>query len=76
MTDLRYLWLKGRALASLLLGRSDAALQVFDEMVRRYPEAAYPRASRAHLLAQSGRHLQALDDYDAVLRAHPEDTRA
>jgi len=48
---------------------------VFDEMVRRFPDAAYPRASRAHLNAQAERHLAALDDYDALLRLKADDAR-
>ena len=76
MTDLRYLWSKGKAVVLLLAGRREAALAVFDDMVGRWPEAAYPRASRAHLLAQAGRHAQALADYDTLLRASPDDARA
>ena len=44
-------------------------------MVRRFPDAAYPRASRAHLHAQAGRHQAALDDYDALLRLNADDAR-
>jgi hypothetical protein len=62
VTGLSYLWLKGQAMVWLLFGRHAQALAVFDDMVRRFPDAAYPRASRAHLHAQAGRHQAALQD--------------
>jgi len=67
LSRLHYLWLRGLAMGWLLIGRNAQALAVFDEMVRRYPDAAYPRASRAHLNAQAGRHQAALEDYEALL---------
>jgi tetratricopeptide (TPR) repeat protein len=73
---LAYLWLKLQAISWLVFGRTAQALAVFDRMVQRFPEATYPRASRAHLHAQAGRHAAALDDYDAVLRLDAGDARA
>lgn len=67
MNRLHFLWLRALAMGWLLIGRNAQALAVFDEMVRRYPDAAYPRASRAHLNAQAGRHQAALDDYEVLL---------
>ena len=73
MKNLRYLWLKGQAMAWLLIGRNTQAMAVFDEMAQRYPDAAYPRASRAHLNAQAGRHAAALEDYEALLALNAAD---
>ncbi len=75
MNGLSYLWLKMRAMALLVIGRNEQALGVFDEMVRRFGERSYPRASRAHLHAQAGRHLAALADYEALLLKQPDDAR-
>jgi Flp pilus assembly protein TadD len=72
---LGYLWLKLQAMAWLVFGRNARALAVFDRMVRHFPEAAYPRASRAHLHAQAGRHAAALADHDALLKREPGDAR-
>ena len=75
MIDMSYLWLKMRAMSLLVIGRNEQALGVFDEMVRRFGEHSYPRASRAHLHAQAGRHLAALADYEALLQKQPDDAR-
>jgi tetratricopeptide (TPR) repeat protein len=72
---LAYLWLKLQAMAWLVFGRNVQALAVFDRMVQDFPKASYPRASRAHLHAQAGRHGAALDDYDALLRLDAADAR-
>jgi tetratricopeptide (TPR) repeat protein len=63
---LAYRWLKWRAIALLTLGRSAAAEDEFDEMVRRWPDDAYARSSRAHLRAQAGRRSQAIADMEQV----------
>lgn len=75
MNKLAYFALRLKATACLLFGRNEQALQVFSEMVERFDERVYPRASRAHLHAQAGRHQAALDDYEVLLRQHPDDAR-
>ena len=52
---LAYWRLKLQALALLVLGRREAALDVFSAMLARWPGDAYALASRAHLHAQLGR---------------------
>lgn len=61
-----------RAIVALLFGRRQAALHVFDRMLARWPDDAYALASRAHVLAQLGRHDEALVDARALVRAHPQ----
>lgn len=63
MNRLHWWWMRAQAVVWLLAGRSARALDVFDEMARRYPGDRYPVASRAHVLAQAGRHEEALADY-------------
>jgi tetratricopeptide (TPR) repeat protein len=75
VNGLSYLGFKLQAMALLVMGRSERALGVFDEMVRRFRDRSYPLASRAHLHAQAGRHLAALADYEALLSMQPEDAR-
>ncbi len=75
MSGLAYLWLKGQAMAWLVIGRNAQALAVFDRWCAVGPRPQYPRASRAHLHAQAGRHQAALDDYDALLRLKADDAR-
>ncbi len=75
MSHGHYLWLKLQAMAWLVMGRADRALAVFDEMVRRFELKHYPRASRAHLHAQAGRHEAALADYQVLLQQRPDDAR-
>ena len=75
MKSLSYHWLKYKAMVLLVFGRSAMAQGVFDEMVRRFPDKNYPRASRAHLHAQAGRHEAALADYEALLLLQPGDAR-
>jgi tetratricopeptide (TPR) repeat protein len=71
-----YIYGRARATAWLLIGRPERALRVFDAMVLLFPERAYPRASRAHLHAQAGRHEAALADYRDLLEANPLDARS
>lgn len=66
-----YAWLKGMAIAALVLGRRQAARRAFDRMLARWPGDAYALASRAHLLAQVGDRDGALADARALVRAHP-----
>ena len=72
MKSLDYLCLKLRAMALLVIGRNEAAHEVFDQMVRRWPADAYALASRAHLLTQSRRLPEALADSQRLLSLRPE----
>jgi tetratricopeptide (TPR) repeat protein len=45
----QYHALKGQALLLLALGRQDAALRRFEQMLQRWPEDRYALASQAHL---------------------------
>jgi tetratricopeptide (TPR) repeat protein len=74
--QLDYLWLKWTAMAALVVGRRERALECFDQMLARWPDDAYALASRAHVLAQSGRQEAALVDARALVRAHPQRSAA
>ncbi len=57
-----HLWCKLRAIALLVFGRQQAALDLFNSMLERWPRDAYALASRAHMLAQRGQLDAALAD--------------
>ena len=67
---------KLEALALLVLGRREAALDVFTAMLSRWPDDAYALASRAHLHAQLGQRDQALADARRLTQAHPQRSAA
>lgn len=67
-----YLRLKLRAMAALVFGRRAMALECFGRMLQLFPGDAYALASRAHVLAQDGRHEDALVDARALVAAHPQ----
>jgi len=67
-----YLWLKWRAMLALVFGRRALAMSCFDELLRLVPGDAYALASRAHVLAQAGRHEDALVDARALVQHHPQ----
>jgi tetratricopeptide (TPR) repeat protein len=52
------------AVAWLVLGRPDRALQVWNDLIETFGPRPGWMASRAHLLAQQGRHAEAALDYD------------
>ena len=62
MMWLAFQWIKLRAMSLLVLGRNDAALELFNQMAVRWPDDTYPLASRAHLLAQKQQTDAALVD--------------
>ena len=57
---LAYLFLKLQGMALLVLNRKAAALERFDAMLALRPADFYALASRAHVLAQLGRKVEAL----------------
>jgi tetratricopeptide (TPR) repeat protein len=71
MRRLEYLWFKWRAIAWLVLGRTGPALQLFDAMLRRWPDDVYALSSRAHLHAQDGRLQLALQDSMRLTEVDP-----
>ena len=60
MNRLHWWWMRAQAVVWMLAGRSQQAVAVFDAMALRFPGDSYPVASRAHVLAQAGRHEEAL----------------
>ena len=68
---LSYAWHKVQAIVLLVFGRSAAANAVFDAMLRRWPDDAYARASRAHLRAQRGQLQEAIADTGHLVATHP-----
>ena len=73
MRRLRWLGLKWRAMALLVLGRREAALQAFREMQGEFPHDAYPLASIAHLQAQLGDRSGAIAMQQRLLAVAPDD---
>jgi len=73
---LAYWRLKLQALALLVLGHREAALDVFSAMLSRWPVDAYALASRAHLHAQVGLADKALADANTLTQAHPRRSAA
>ncbi len=67
---------KLKAMAWLLVGRREAALGVFSDMLQIWPGDAYVLASRSHLLAQLGRRDAAIGDAQALVDAHPQRSAA
>ena len=65
-------WLKLQAMFWLALGQDARAMRVFDTMLARQPDDAHALASRAHHLAQAGRHDAAITDLQALVAAHPQ----
>lgn len=74
--QLDYRLLKWRAIVWLVLGRRHAALDAFDEMLRRWPNDAYALASRAHLRAQLGQRDAAIADAQRLTALHPDRSAA
>ena len=68
MSRWTYLTLKWQAIGWILIGRQSAALECFDRMLAGKGDDAYALASRAHLRAQLGDGVGALQDY-ALLNA-------
>lgn len=62
MNRLFYHWLKFSAMACLVLGQTRRAQEIFNQMLRDWPDDAYALGSRAHLSAQAGRLEAALAD--------------
>lgn len=71
MKRLEHLWMKGQAMAWLVLGRSARAMALFEDMLRRWPDDPYALASRAHLLAQQGLSEEALVTMQRLVQCAP-----
>ena len=67
MNRLVYQWLKFSAMACLVLGQTRRAQEIFNQMLRNWPDDAYALGSRAHLSAQAGRLEAALADSQRLL---------
>jgi tetratricopeptide (TPR) repeat protein len=67
-----YAWLKLCAMALLVVGRRSAAEGVFDRLLAKFPDNAYGLASRAHLLAETGRTALAAADAQRLVDTHPD----
>jgi tetratricopeptide (TPR) repeat protein len=63
-------------MALLALGCDRAAEAVFTSMLARWPDDAYALASRAHVRAQAGRRVQAVDDLHRLVVRHPQRSAA
>jgi predicted Zn-dependent protease len=71
MQRLRYLGFKWRAMGLLVLERRHAALAIFRQMLREYPNDGYVLASIAHLQSQTGDTAGALSTMEALLGVEP-----
>ncbi len=76
MRPMPYLWSKLRAIVALVFGRRARALELFSQMLERWPGDAYALGSRAHLRAQLGLHEAALADALELTQAHPQRSAA
>lgn len=72
MNRLHYWWLKLSAMACLVLGQNNRALDIFHQMLRLWPDDAYALASRAHLHAQGHRLEAALADSQHLVELRAE----
>ena len=68
MNKFEYLCLKVQAVVQLVFGREAAALQIFNRMLRQWPDDSYALSSRAHLLVQLQRGAEALVDSQRLVR--------
>jgi tetratricopeptide (TPR) repeat protein len=73
---LGYWRLKLRAIAWLLLGRTESAEGEFSAILARWPGDAYALASRAHVRSQLHRRSEAIEDARALVAAHPKRSAA
>ena len=70
--QVKYQALRLRAIALLLLGRSESAEAVFGDMLVLRPDDAYALASRSYVRVQLGRREAAIEDATRLVRVHPE----
>jgi tetratricopeptide (TPR) repeat protein len=75
-SGMAYRALKWRAMGWLVLGRQALALQVFDQMLQRWPHDGYALASRSHVQAELGHRDAAIADLQALLAVQPERSAA
>jgi tetratricopeptide (TPR) repeat protein len=75
-SGITYQWFRFSAMAWLVIGRTQQALTVFDDMLRRWPGDGYALSSRSHVQAQLGRREQAIADLQALVAALPERSAA
>ena len=73
MNRLAWWGMRLRAMSWLVVGGTERAHAVFDEMLNRWPDDPYALASRAHLLAQAGRVGAALTDSERLVVARPQE---
>lgn len=72
MSRLAYLRMRVAAIGWLVLGRVAPARLIFDRMLVRWPDDAYALSSRANLLVQLRRRVDALRDLARLVQLHPE----
>jgi tetratricopeptide (TPR) repeat protein len=73
MNRIDYLWCKWRAIALLAFGRDRAAMDLFNQMLRQWPDDAYALSSRANRLAQQGDIAGALLDSSRLVAVRPDE---
>jgi tetratricopeptide (TPR) repeat protein len=73
MRRLRYLGLKWRAIALLVLGRRQQAMRLLAGMLSEFPGDAYALASMGHLQAQAGARREALATMEQLLAVQSQD---
>jgi tetratricopeptide (TPR) repeat protein len=64
------------AMAWLVIGRAEAAREVFERLLRRWPQDPYALASRSHLHAQAGRLDAAIADSQTLVATWPQRSAA
>ncbi len=73
---LGYWSLKWSAMAWLVIGRNKLALEIFEQMLQRWPKDGYALSSRSHLRAQAGERDAAIADMQALVAAQPDGSAA
>jgi len=66
-------WLTWKAKMAIVLNQKALALSFFDDVLRLIPDSAHAAASRAFLLAEMGRHAEAVAQLEQLLARQPED---
>jgi tetratricopeptide (TPR) repeat protein len=72
-TRLEAWWLTWKARMAIVLNQKPVALAFFDDILRISPENHHAAASRAFLLAEMGRHAEAIVQLEQLLAQNPNE---
>jgi len=66
-------WLTWKARMAIVLNQKEVALSFFDDVLALIPDSAHAAASRAFLLAEMGRHAEAVTQLEQLMARKPEE---